>query len=128
MAAPIRLCVLTGTPADLTERAENLQWSSINPGGDEQCSFTVDRDWARSAPELRQGNVIQVTAGLDVLWRGRIEEADRSVADRQQVGITAFGLGTALKDVQDYVDVIVDQDMTAWGDMPLAEKIALTND
>lgn len=121
----LRVITLSGTTGyDLTDYVEGLNWSSVNPGGDEQSGFTLKRKWFSGAPEISQGNLLFICSGVDVLFAGRIEENDRAVADTEQIGVTAYGLGIRLKDGQ-MREIYVDQDRSQWGDVSLNEKVAL---
>lgn len=120
----IRVVSLRGLDAyDLTERCDGLGWSSTDAGGDERAQFSVPQQWAKSAPELRQGNTVRIEDGLDVLWQGRLEENDRQVDQAERVGVTAYGLGVRLKDDQSASEVYVDRAIGQWQDMPLNEKV-----
>lgn len=88
-----------GQAYDLTREAAGLTFSNTNQGGDEVCSFNVDRDWWADNPDLGKGNLIRVGASIDTLWVGRIQEIDRALGDAQSLTITSYGLGTRLGDV-----------------------------
>src|SRR4051812_2842734 len=123
----IRLQTITpsGTGYDLTDQAEGLSWSSVNPGGDERCTFALKRHWFAGAPEVSMGNTVRVTDGLSVLWQGTIDENDRAVADSEQIGVTANGKGVALRDDSTYREIIVDRDLSRWGDAGVARRISI---
>jgi hypothetical protein len=106
-----------GIGYDLTDQIEGLTWSSINPGGDESCSFILKRSWFADSPEIERGNLLQVLDGVDVLWRGRVEEADRGGDSTETIGVTAYGLGARLKD-STLREIYVDPDLSKWGSIP----------
>lgn len=105
-----------GRGFDLTGEAAGLQWSSVNPGGDETCTFTVNRSWFAENPEISKGNLIRVTAGIDVLWQGRIEEIDRAMGDAESLTITAYGLGNRLGDVT-FSEIYAERDLSRFGEV-----------
>ena len=127
---PRRLRVLSaerggeGQAWDLSDEVEALRWSSINPGGDELCSFTISRSWFASNPELERGNLLRVMAGIDVLWQGRIEETDRGGDQNETITVTAYGLGNRLKDGT-FREVFIDRDLSVWTEPSTQRKINL---
>ena len=131
VAEPAQLRVVTLPPTggrgwDLTDPAEGLSWSNINPGGDEQSQFTVKRNWAQGAPEIALGHILRVEDGLDVLFQGRVEENDRQVENSERIGVTAYGLGIRLKDDK-FREIYADRDLTRWGEASRARRIDLLN-
>jgi hypothetical protein len=113
-----------GTEAyDLTDKVDGLSWSSVNPGGDERCTFELKRKWFAGAPEIAQMKLVRVTCGLDILGQFRIEENDRAVADSEKIGVTAYGLGNRLKDSDANRLLIVDRDLSQWRGAGLARQI-----
>ncbi|HEY0391023.1 MAG TPA: hypothetical protein VGC63_04875 [Solirubrobacterales bacterium] len=98
---------------DITDDIEGLNWSSVNPGGDETCTFTLKRSWFASSPEIERGNLLRVMDGIDVLWQGRVEETDRSGESTEQIGVTAYGLGARLKDTF-MQEIYVSGDLGEW--------------
>lgn len=108
-----------GIGYDLTDEAEGLGWSSTDPGGDETCTFALKRSWFADSPDLARGNLLQVLDGVDVLWRGRVEELDRGGEDVETIGVTAYGLGARLKD-KTLREIYVDPDLSKWGSIPNA--------
>jgi len=121
----IRLTTFRGSQAwDLTEYAEGLSWSSVDPGGDERASWQLKRSWFAGAPEVAQGNVVWVTDGLDVLWAGRIEENNRRGDSTEMIGIEAFGLGVRLKDETEPM-IFVDRDLSRWQGPSVQRQINL---
>jgi hypothetical protein len=121
----LRVSTLGSYSTDLTDRISGLNYSNVNPGGDEVCTFELLRSWFAGAPEIAQGTIIRVTDGLDVLWQGRIEENDRRVANAEAIGVTAYGLGVRLKDDGTFMQIYVDRDASKWGDMPFNEYVRL---
>lgn len=101
---------------DLTDDVEGLNWSNVNPGGDERAGFTYKRSWFAENPEIAKGNVIRIGWGLDVLWQGRIEEHDRGGEASEEIQVTAYGLGARLKD-NTMREIYVGRDMSEWGDV-----------
>jgi hypothetical protein len=106
----------SGQGYDLSERISSLSWSNVNPGGDETCSFTLDQAWLRSSPEIERGNLVRVESGIDVVWSGRVEETARSSDDAESIDVTAYGLGSRLKD-NAYREIYVDSELTRWQSM-----------
>jgi hypothetical protein len=122
----IRVVVTTpgGQGYDLTSQAGGLQWSNLREGGDEQASFTLLRSWVDNHPEVTRGSLVRITDGLDVLWRGRIEDLDRGGEDAETIEVSCFGLGARLED--DLIRVIfIDQDLEAWQQKSAAGKASL---
>ena len=121
------LRVTTETPDgqgyDLTPLAEGLRYSNVDPGGDDSCSFTYKGSWQSDQPEIAKRNILRVTAGLDELWRGQIEEVDRGADATEEVEVTAYGLGKRLSDVL-MSAVYVDCDLSHWGPMSNARRVA----
>lgn len=126
LSPPVRVVSihpLTRVSYDLTGLIEGLTYSSVNPGGDESAGFTYVRTWAFALPELAKGMLLRITAGLDVVWQGRIEEADRSAGDAETVAVTAYGLGTRLKD-ETMRQIFVDRDLSRWQGMSRGRQLA----
>jgi hypothetical protein len=114
----------TGQGYDLTDHIEGLNWSSVNPGGDETCTFTLKRSWFAGSPEIERGNLLRVMDGVDVLWQGRVEEAERGGESTEHIGVTAYGLGARLKDTT-MQEIYIDQDLSRWGSIPNPRIVAL---
>lgn len=125
LSPPVRVTSQSadGTTYDLTSLITSLSYSNVNPGGDEAASFTYTKQWTTAIPELNRGNILRIMAGLDVVWQGRIEEADRSADQTETVNVTAYGLGTRLRD-STMREIYVDRDISRWGDMSRAQQIA----
>jgi hypothetical protein len=105
-----------GAGYELNDDIEGLSWSSINPGGDEVCTFTLKRSWFSDLPEIARGNLLRVMDGVDVLWQGRIEDTDRTGESTEEIAVTAYGLGARLKDSTLQV-VYVDSDLGNWTEL-----------
>lgn len=104
-----------GQGHDLTDDIEGLSWSSVNPGGDERCTFTLKRSWFSANPEIERGNLLRVMCGIDVLWQGRVEETNRSADSTEKIAVTAYGLGARLKDGT-FQEIFIDGDFSGWGE------------
>ncbi len=114
----------SGEGFDLTDQVEDLSWSSVDPGGHEQCTFTLSRSWFADNPEVARGNLLQVLDGVDVLWRGEIRDIDRGGGDSERIAVTAYGLGIRLKE-STMQEIYIDQDFSRWGPIPLARVKSL---
>jgi hypothetical protein len=110
-----------GRGYDLTPWADGLSWSSVNPGGDEICSFRLAREWFSGAPEVKKGNRLEVQSGPEVLWRGRIEESEGEVDSIEQIGVTAYGSGIALRDGA-MTEIYVDAELAAFANPPSVSR------
>ncbi len=109
---------------DVTDRVEGLQYSNVNPGGHERCTFTLKGDWGAGFPEVQRGNIVRVEDGLQELFTGRIDEQDPQLQDAEQVSVTAYGLGIRMKD--DLMrEIYVDSDMSRWQGPSVARRITL---
>lgn len=113
-----------GRGYDLSDEVEGLRWSSVNPGGDETCSFTVPRSWFADNPEIAKGNLLRVMSGVDVLWQGRIEEHDRGGDETESIQVTAVGLGARLKDGT-FRTLFVSRDLSVFVEASTQRKINL---
>lgn len=115
---------LSGVGHNLTDRHDDLQFSNVNPGGDERCGFTYKRPWGTVLPEIARGNVVQIGHGLDVLWQGRIAEHDPSGDESESIAVTAYGSGAALKD-NTFAEIYRDADLQNWREDSRAQRISL---
>lgn len=113
-----------GTGYDLTRRITGLRFSNVRPGGDESCTFAYHRSWFSNLPEVARGALLRVLIGLDVLWQGRIEEADRSGDGEETVVVTAYGLGARLRDSQ-FREIYIDRNVSGWEPMSVQRRIDL---
>lgn len=113
-----------GRGFDLSDEIDGLNWSNVNPGGDEVCSFTVSRSWYAENPEFEKGNLLRVIAGVDVLWQGRVEEIDRSTGDSESLAVTCYGSGNRLGDTT-FREIYIDPDLSKWGEMSIQRRIDL---
>jgi hypothetical protein len=113
-----------GLAYNLTDDISGLQFSNVSPGGDETCSFTLHRPWHARNPEIDKGNILRVTDGIDVLWQGRVEEAERQTAEDETIDVTAYGLGARLKDTT-FKEIFIDRELTHWNAIPNPRIAAL---
>lgn len=111
-----------GRGYNLTDEAEGLSYSNVNPGGDEMCAFTLHREWFAANPEIDRGNLLRVMCGIDVTWQGRVEETDRSASDAETIAVTAYGGGVRLKDGV-FQEIFIDSDLSRWDDISTQRKI-----
>ncbi len=114
----------TGRGYDISAEVEDVRWSSVNPGGDERCTFSFKRPWFAENPEIARGNLLRVQSGLDVLWQGRIEERDRSGGEAEGISVTAYGLGARLKDGS-LQEIFLDRDLAGWGEPSTSRQLNL---
>lgn len=111
-----------GQGHELTDRISGLRFTNVRKGGDESAGFVLHEQWGTSVPEIDKGNLLRIMDGVDVLWQGRVEEADRGGDDDEQIAVTAYGLGARLKDNQ-VREVYVDQDLGNWGPASRQRKV-----
>jgi hypothetical protein len=116
-----------GRAYDLTDEIEGLSWSNVNPGGDEICSFTLNRSWFAENPEVEKGNLLRVVSGIDVLWQGRVEEIDRSMGDAEALAVTCYGLANRLGDIT-FREIYLDADLSKWAEMSIQRRINLISE
>jgi hypothetical protein len=114
----------SGQGYDLTDRIEGLGYSNTRPGGDETANFTYMRPWKTNLPEIAKGNILRIGYALDVLWQGRIEEADRGGGSSETIAVTAYGLGARLKD-NTVSEIYVDGDLGNWQGISSTRRKAL---
>jgi hypothetical protein len=100
---------------DLTGDISGLRYSNVRPGGDETANFTYHAPWAlMDAPAIDKGSVIEISEGLDVLWKGRIEELAPGGDQDEEIAVTAYGLGVRGKD-STFQEIYIDRDANSWG-------------
>jgi hypothetical protein len=112
--------------AQMLQNYEGLRWSNVNPGGDEVASFTYRAPWFRTNPEIAKGSLLQIGRGLDVLWKGRIEEHDPGAAGSEAIEVTAYGLGARMKD-NTMREVYRSGDLSGWGSISAKRRQDMTN-
>lgn len=120
--------VITTNPSgggyDITDLIDNLSWSSVSPGGDERATFTFRRSWFSENPEIAKGAKVRIEDGLQRLWSGRVEERSRGGQASEEINVTCYGPGQALKD--NLMNMIyVDRDLSGWTDLPLARRLVI---
>src|SRR4051794_17738309 len=115
MAAPTSLRVLLGTEDVSAHIDENLTWSNVDPGGFEAASFSFP-----SRVPVKKGSSVRIEAGLETAFEGRVEE----VGHKGQTTVGCIGHGARFKEER-IQEIWVDRDLSAWGEMPLNEKIRL---
>lgn len=113
-----------GQGYDISAEIEDVRYSSVNPGGDERCTFTFHRSWFADNPEIARGNLLRVMSGIDILWQGRIEERDRSGGESETITVTAYGLGARLKDGS-FREIFIDRSLGKWGEPSTQRKAGL---
>lgn len=113
-----------GQGYELTDRISGLRFSNVAPGGDESASFTLHAPWRAATPEVARLNLLRVSAGLDVLWQGRVEEADRQGERSEEVEVTAYGLGARLRDEREAF-LFCDRDLERWRGPSRARRIVI---
>lgn len=124
--ASANIQVIVETPSgrgySLTPIAESLSHSSVDPGGHERCSFSIARSWLAARPETQKGSVVRVMSGLDELWIGKVDEIDPVTSDREEIAVTAYGLGASFR--RNTVQVVfVDRSADGWGPPTLNTRL-----
>lgn len=95
---------------DLTRLAQNLQWTLVDPGGCETCTFDLAGTVTVPAP----GDRVRVFEGLQCVWDGRVEEPGDDLDALQAPGhVTAVGAGAVLKDGRMSM-VFLDRQLGGW--------------
>jgi len=82
-----------------TEKAKNVRFSTKNPGGFSECSFSIDTPYAEAFDiyESYHHNYITIeSGGGDIIWQGRIYEI---TPEPNQVSILAYGMWSHAFDV-----------------------------
>lgn len=100
----------------------DLQWSAVDPGGFETCSFLVNRELVDA---VLPGDEVMVTDDAEVCWHGKVEEPGfRSDGQRETYNISAVGYGAEFK--SSYMSMVyIDRALAEWKDIPLQRNIAL---
>lgn len=106
---------------DLTEKAQGLQWTLVDPGGCETCSFNLPTVEKVPLPGAR----VRVFEGLQCLFDGYVEEPGDDLDERQAPGqVTAVGAGAVMKDGRMSM-VFMDRDVGRWQPMGRARQLAV---
>lgn len=120
----VRTIDTRGVGYELSDLVEGLSYSNVNPGGDEVANFVYKRPWRAAVPEVAQGATLQIGYGVDVLWQGRIEEHGRGGDSAEEIAVTAYGKGAALKD-NTFVEIYRDADLGHWQEMSRTRRLVL---
>lgn len=108
---------------DLTDGAENLQWTTVDPGGFETCSFTLPDTETIPAP----GAPIVIWEGMQRVWMGNVEEpGDEFRGDQAPGQVSGVGAGAPLKD-NDLSVIYIDRDLSHWQGISTQRRINLAN-
>lgn len=107
MSGPISITVEGA--GNLTNRYHSLQFSNVDPGGYETLQAGVT-DLAQILP----GAIIEVRYGLDVAWRGRVNEpGQRGRRGVDELSLAALGSGAALRD-RAFRQIYMDRNLYHW--------------
>jgi len=86
------------TPYRLTDKAENLRWTTTAMGGFGSCTFTLPGPppfWKR---EMAYLGMVRLVFDTGVIWEGRVEDISLSMKD-ETTSVSCFGLQRLLDDV-----------------------------
>jgi hypothetical protein len=95
---------------DVTEYAENLGYSNVDPGGYENASFEFPRRVA-----IKRGLPVKIFDSNELVWDGRVNEPGHSLVELRS-RVSCVGNGAKLKDDQMSM-IFVDSDLSHWGDI-----------
>src|SRR5688572_22421027 len=105
MATPSSLSIQTvdltgGQQRDFTERAFGVKFSTVSPGGDDECSFTYVHRPTDTLPERYARVFVRDTAAGQAVWLGRVEGRRLTgwTGNRGEVTLTCKGYMHALGD------------------------------
>lgn len=110
---------ITAGPYDFTNQAENITFSSADPGGYEMASFDLETPQANV---LLPGMPVRLYDGLQCIWHGRISEPGKNIkhgwGQTRRVGsattrVSCEGSGAILKD-NAFSMIYIDRDLTRW--------------
>lgn len=105
---------------------QNLQFSTVMPGGFERCSFTLQRDPRLTYPDLQPLSTVVVEGpGGDIRWEGRLEKLPDVGGDQAQVTVEAFGWQAHLEDDKSTREIYIDQELSKWEGATIKRQIAL---
>ncbi len=119
MTTPITLTI---GARNLTAHYDDLSFSNVDPGGYEQLTATVT-----DSSGVKAGDEVTVRCGLETAWQGRLNEIGDRDAGAATVQLAALGFGAKLTDRR-ITEIFVDATLEAWGDIPMARKVAHAND
>ena len=135
---PLRLAVSVQTPNGHINRWGNddpnvanqpsaMALSSTMPGGFENFSCTLQRDPARSYPDLEELSQVTVSGlgGGQIAWQGRLEDLPDTGGSQAQVTPTCVGYQSHLDDDSSAAMIYVDQQLATWQGAPLNRQIGL---
>lgn len=96
---------------DYTDRADGLEWTTVDPGGFETASFQLPNDAACPVP----GAPVTICEGLRRVFMGRVEEpGDDYDEQRAPSQVSAVGAGVAAKDNR-IQGIFMDRSLSTWG-------------
>ncbi len=115
------LSVTIAGVGNVTDQLSGLAFSNVDPGGFEQCTFTLT---AADAPPA-VGARVTVWEGLSLAWLGEVDEigqGDRRDGRAAPIRVAALGAGAELKRRMTSM-VYVDRDLDRWGPPPGAQAL-----
>ena len=103
---------------DATKEAEQLTFSTVDPGGFESLSCALTSAFANTPKGAR----VMVTEGAEIIWDGRVTEIEQTTArNRTQVRLAAQGFRASLAE-QGTSMVYVDRSLSAWTTAPSTSR------
>lgn len=107
------------------DKPSGLSFSSVVPGGHENCGFTLPRQSGREYPDLAPLSQITVQgAGGGIAFQGRLEQTPSSSGAEVSVSPSAVGNQAFLDDDKTAREIYRDIDLGRWGGMSRARKVA----
>ena len=120
VSEPVRLSVVCDG-RDLTTAASGLAFSNRDPGGFEACSFTVPA----GAGPIRKGALLEVFAGLERAWRGRVGEIGPAGDRGDALTVAGEGKGAVLRERSAGV-VYIDRSPGRWRAPSTQRRVSFT--
>lgn len=110
--------------ADGERVAQHIEWSTRYGTGHENGGALLARDSLKeyATPRLWQDFQV-IAADGGVRYRGRLEDKARTAGEGH--GLSAIGYWAALKDLPAAEPLYIDQDISHWGEPPLARRVTL---
>ena len=132
---PLALHVQATTPSGRTQRwgpderapenvPQNLSFSTVMPGGNENFSCDLPRMESRAYSDLTLlSNICVRGAGGRIAGEFRLEKAPRATGDQKIVSPQGVGYQAHLADDNTAAEVYVDRDLTHWREASVSTKI-----
>ena len=111
---------------DTADMPVDLRFSTVIPGGFNECSCSLFRDVDIIRPDEALADTVQILDGTSVVWEGRMTAFPRQMQDGQTtVTPSAEGWVAHLRDMNRYRMIYRDIDLSRWGGLSIARGSAL---